>query len=68
MNQIPEYSLNFNLIQNHISGNAKKSGLKEVSKKNREATPVKFAVWLLNLLDIIEKNEKNVLYNIKSTE
>ena len=68
MSEIPDYSLNFNLIQNQISGSSKKSGLKEVSKKNREATPIEFAIWLLDLLDIIEKNEKNMLYNIKSAK
>lgn len=58
--QIPAYPLNFDLIQHCISSTGKKSQLKEVSKKWREKTPVALAQWLIELILIINKNNKSL--------
>lgn len=57
INEIPDYSLNFNVITHCISSTKSNSGLKEVSKDWREKTPVEFAKWLIKIVETI--NSKN---------
>lgn len=48
---IPEYSVNFNVISHTICSSKKKNGKKEVTRVEREATPEKFAKWLVELAE-----------------
>lgn len=53
ISEIPAFPLRFDLIQYCISSNSKKTGLKEVSKKWREKTPVELANYLIRITEII---------------
>lgn len=56
--EIPEYPLCFDAIQYVVTSTArnKKQPKKTLSKKDREATPVLFAKWLIELALICNKN------------
>lgn len=46
---IPKIPLRFDLIEYVVTTSKKKNGKKEISKKMREATPIEFAKWLIEL-------------------
>jgi hypothetical protein len=62
--QLPAIPIRFDAIQKVISTSTKKGGsLPEVSKKNRSATPVLFAEWLVTVAERCQEsksiNQKN---------
>jgi hypothetical protein len=48
--------LNFNAITHTVCTSKKGSGKKELSKKAREATPIKMAEWLISVANLCNSN------------
>lgn len=59
INEVPSFPLSFDLIEYSISHTKKNSKLKEVTRKYRNSTPVKFAEWLIDIVALIEQKSQN---------
>lgn len=55
--QLPALELNFDALQFCVSC-CRNSNLKEIPKAEREKTPKKFALWLIEVAQIIESNKR----------
>jgi hypothetical protein len=63
--QLPDIPIRFDAIQKVVSASTKKGGsLPEVSKKNRSATPVALAEWLVTVAELC-RPENRVQLDIK---
>ncbi len=47
--EIPDYEINFNAIEFTVSSSKKRTQKKEITKRERSATPIKFAKFLIEL-------------------
>lgn len=50
-NNLPEIPLKFDLIEYVVSSSRKKAGKKEISKADRERTPIDLAKWLIQVAE-----------------
>lgn len=53
---LPSFPFNLNAYT-HVVNTSKKSGKKELSKKDRSITPVQMILYFIEVLEIIEKNK-----------
>jgi len=56
--QMPQMPLSFDAITHCISSTNKSLGMKEISKKWREKTPIKLAQYLIETVNIINENNR----------
>ena len=61
MSDLPAFPLRFDAIQYVVSG-SKKGGKKEISKADRERTPIGFARWLIEVAMMCKPNQ-DFFYN-----
>ena len=54
LNDLPPYPMNFDIISHCINSKSKSSKLKELSKNKRSYTPILFAEWLIEVVNIIK--------------
>jgi hypothetical protein len=61
-NELPPFLLNFNCIDYTVGYSAARSWTykKECPKKDREATPVKLAAYLIGIIHLINKNKNSI--------
>jgi hypothetical protein len=60
INQLPLFPLSFDAITHVVSSSKKRPGKKELSKADRERTPVKLIEWLIDTAILIEEGKKCV--------
>lgn len=60
VNDLPPYPMNFDLITHCLNSSLKSRRLKELSKNKRSYTPILFAEWLIEVVNII-KNRNHSL-------
>ena len=60
LNDLPPYPLNFDCVTHCLNSSLKTSKLKELSKNKRSYTPILFAEWLIEVIEII----KNQTYTL----
>lgn len=57
--QLPPIPISFNLIEHVVRPSKNGRGAKIITKKEREATPIDFAKWLIRVADICNKTFEN---------
>lgn len=60
LSDLPPYPMNFNLITHCLNSSLKSNRLKEIAKNKRSYTPILFAEWLIEIVNII-KNQNHSL-------
>lgn len=58
INKLPAIPITFNAVEYVISTSKKSTGKKECSRKEREATPLDLAKWLIKTAKLIEKEKQ----------